>query len=99
MVNMSRIMPISARTSISEMVSTNPSAEGPIMIPVSKKPIIGGNLSLAVITIRITAKKRIIIMSFSKIMVYLLRLFALFIFPGFSIKITLSHNPGKIATF
>jgi hypothetical protein len=67
---MSRIIPISAKISISERVSTNPSAEGPIMIPVSKKPIIAGNLSLAVITIRTTAKKRIIIMSFSKIMVH-----------------------------
>jgi hypothetical protein len=42
---------------------------GPMMMPVSKKPIKGGILNLAVITIIKTARKRIIIISFNKIMV------------------------------
>jgi hypothetical protein len=51
-------MPISARISISEIVLTNCNAEGPIITPVSKKPITGGIRNLERIRIITIAKNK-----------------------------------------
>jgi hypothetical protein len=79
MVNINKIIPISASNSISEIESTNLSADGPINMPVNKKPITGGILNLDRIRIIIMASDNIKIMSLSKIMVkYVLHLKILF---------------------
>jgi hypothetical protein len=62
-------MPISAKTSISEIDSTNCKAEGPIITPVSKKPITGGILNFDRIRMIRIAKNKIRMISLSKIIV------------------------------
>jgi len=69
MLNINRMIPISASISISAVDSTNCKAVGPIITPVSKNPITGGIRNLERIRMITIAKNKISIISFNKIII------------------------------